>query len=57
MDEQFNDKPWVAPVLTLDSNNPSPLKSEIINIGSEKRSSSDKFQIPSKRKYHNYYIQ
>lgn len=23
MDEQFNKKPWVAPIRTLDSNNPT----------------------------------
>ncbi|KYM98510.1 hypothetical protein ALC62_10777, partial [Cyphomyrmex costatus] len=50
MDKQFNDKPWVAPIiLTLDSANPSPL-SEITNIEQEKRSSlSCKSETPSKR--------
>jgi len=51
MDKHFNEKPWVTPVLTLDSNNPSPL-SEITNIEQENRSSSFclKSKIPSKGK-------
>ncbi|KYN12719.1 hypothetical protein ALC57_15110 [Trachymyrmex cornetzi] len=47
MDKQFNDKPWVAPILTLDSANPSPL-SEITNTGQKKRSSPIIYPVESK---------
>lgn len=49
MNEHFNDKPWVSPVHTLDSNNPTPL-SEVTNINDGKRSLFCNKELPSKRK-------
>ncbi|XP_024871122.1 uncharacterized protein LOC112454126 [Temnothorax curvispinosus] len=48
MDEQFNKKPWVAPIRTLDSNNPTIPTSNDNNSDTKKVVCESK--VPSKRK-------
>jgi len=54
MDELFRDKPWVAPVLTLDSTN-STLPFSDDNIDKKRKNPSlCKTELSSKRKYYRY---
>lgn len=60
MDEMFNTKPWMTPILTLDSSNPTTLPSpdyDSENNSNKKDSSSDKAKMRSTRKYfYQYFI-
>jgi len=61
MHELFRDKPWVAPVLTLDSTNPTSSFSDNIdkidkydNIDKKRKNPLCKTELSSKRKYYRY---
>jgi hypothetical protein len=50
MDEIFNTKPWITPIRTLDSNNPS--SSECNDSGDKEQSSCKTKKRPTRKYYY-----